>query len=390
MPEHNESLIYLDNAATSWPKPPSVGQAVIHFMEEAGANPGRSAHRLSIEAARRIYAAREAAAEIFNAAPLQVAFTQNATMALNLALYGLLRAGDHVITSSIEHNSVMRPLRRMEKNGVEVSVIPCSPWGVFDPDDVRNALKPNTRMIVVTHSSNVTGTVLPIRSIGEIARQVGVLLLTDEAQTAGAFPIDMKKDFIDLIAFTGHKGLYGPPGTGGLVIGERVNIKELQPLLQGGTGSRSEYEEQPDFMPDCLESGTPNGAGLAGLEAGIRWVLDNGILTIRQHEIQLCRQLLEGLSAIEGVTITGPREVLMRTGVVSFTIDRLQPSEVGQRLDEEYGILCRVGLHCAPAAHKTWGSFPGGTVRFSVGAFNTSAQIQTTLEAVGQIASQCH
>jgi cysteine desulfurase / selenocysteine lyase len=386
----NDSLIYLDNAATSWPKPPAVGQAVLRFMEEAGANPGRSAHRLSVEAARRIYSAREAAAEIFNADPLQVAFTQNATLALNLALYGLLRAGDHVITSSIEHNSVMRPLRRMEKDGVEVSIIPCSPWGEFDPDDVRNALQPNTRMIVLTRSSNVTGTVLPIRRIGEIARRAGVLLLTDEAQTAGTFPIDMKADLIDLLAFTGHKGLYGPPGTGGLVVGERVNLKELQPLIQGGTGSRSEYEEQPVFMPDCLESGTPNGAGLAGLEAGIRWVLEKGIPTIRQHEMQLCSQLMDGISAIEGVTMVGTREVLLRTAVVSFTIDGLQPSEVGQRLDEEYGILCRVGLHCAPAAHRTWGSFPAGTVRFSIGVFNTSAQIESALAAIRQIAKRNH
>ncbi len=383
------NLIYLDNAATSWPKPPEVTQAMVHFMEQVGANPGRSAHRLSVEAARIVYAAREAVAELFNVPdPLHVVFGANGTEALNLALRGLLRPGDHVITSSMEHNSVMRPLRALERQGVEVTVVRCSPEGFLDPADVKAAVRPNTLMIALNHASNVVGTLLPVAEVGRIARAQGLLLLVDAAQTAGAYPLDMAADEIDLLAFTGHKSLYGSMGTGGLVVGERVDVSRLEPLKRGGTGSRSEQEEQPDFLPDMCESGTLNAVGLAGLEAGIRWVLRQGVEAIRAHEMKLTQQLIEGLQEIPDVTLYGGLDTARQTATVSLNIAGMEPSEVGLRLDEEYSILCRVGLHCAPAAHRTIGTFPVGTVRFGLGAFSTALEVDAAVEAIRQLARE--
>ncbi len=377
------AVIYLDNAATSWPKPPEVAAAMTHFIMHIGANPGRSGHRLSIEAARTVYAAREAVAALFGAPdPLRVVFGHNVTEALNLALFGLLRAGQHVITSSMEHNSVMRPLRALEQQGVALSVVPCSSQGLLDPDDIARAIRPNTVMIVLNHASNVVGTLLPVAEVGAIARQHGLLLLLDAAQTGGALPIDMEALAVDLLAFTGHKALLGPTGTGGLVIGERVDETRLRPLKYGGTGSRSERESQPEFLPDLCESGTPNAAGLAGLSAGIAWVRARGVESIRAHEIALTRRLLEGLRDIEGVTVYSTADAHQQVATVSFNIAGLEPSEVGLRLDERYGILCRVGLHCAPSAHRTIGTFPAGTVRFGLSIWNTVDEVDAALEAV--------
>jgi len=382
-------MIYFDNAATSWPKPPGVVEAMVHFMDDVGANPGRSGHRLSVEAGRIVYDAREAVAELFNAPdPLRVVFGLNVTEALNLALRGLLRPGDHVITSSMEHNSMMRPLRALEREGVEVTVVRCSPEGFLDPADVEKALRPNTVMIALNHASNVVGALLPVAEVARIARQHGLLLLVDAAQTAGAYPIDVQANGIDLLGFTGHKSLYGPMGTGGLIIGERVDLARLEPLKRGGTGSRSELEEQPDFLPDMCESGTPNAVGLAGLAAGVRWVLERGVETIRAHEVALTQRLIDGLREIPGVTVYGGLDATHQTAAVSFNIAGLEPSEVGLRLDEEYGIMCRVGLHCAPAAHRTIGTFPVGTVRFGLGAFSTVEEIDAALEAVRQFAQE--
>ncbi|MGB9776329.1 MAG: aminotransferase class V-fold PLP-dependent enzyme [Anaerolineae bacterium] len=381
-------MIYLDNAATSWPKPPGVLAAMARFLTEVGANPGRSGHRLSVEAGRIVYAAREAVAELFHAPdPLRVVFGMNATEGLNLALRGLLRPGDHVVTSSMEHNSVMRPLRALEREGVEVTVVPCSAEGFLDPQAVLSALRPNTRLVVLNHASNVTGTILPVAEVGRALQQMnGPLLVVDAAQSGGAVPIDMQADGMDLLAFTGHKSLYGPTGTGGLIIGERVPLEEFRPLIRGGTGSRSEHEEQPDFLPDMCESGTPNAVGLAGLEAGVRWVLERGVEAIRAHEMELTQRLLDGLREIPGVTVYGPTDARRRTAVVSFNIAGMEPSEVGMRLDEEYGIMCRVGLHCAPAAHRTIGTFPSGTVRFALGAFSTREEVDAALWAVARLA----
>jgi cysteine desulfurase family protein len=297
-----------------------------------------------------------------------------------------LRPGDHVITSSMEHNSVMRPLRTLERQGIHVTVVQCSPEGFLDPAGMEKAIRPNTVMIALNHASNVVGTLLPVAEVGRVARRHGVLLLVDAAQTAGAYPIDVHADAIDLLAFTGHKSLYGPMGTGGLIIGERVDVARLEPLKRGGTGSRSEREEQPEFLPDMCESGTPNAVGLAGLGAGLRWVMEHGVENIRAHEMALAQQLIEGLSAIPGVTVYGGRAAARQTATVSFNITGIEPSEVGLRLDDEYAILCRVGLHCAPAAHKTLGTFPAGTVRFGLGAFNAAQEVETALEAVRQLA----
>ena len=379
----SSAVIYLDNAATSWPKPPEVAAAMARFLEETGANPGRSGHRLSVDAARLVFETRERVARLFNAPdPLRVTFALNVTEALNLALHGFLRPGDHVITSSMEHNSVMRPLRHLEKRGVAVTVVACSAEGFLNPADVESAIRPNTALIALNHASNVTGTLLPVGEVGEIARSRNLLLLADVAQTAGAYPIDMQADNIDLLAFTGHKSLYGPTGTGGLILGACVDESKLTALKQGGTGSRSEYEEQPEFLPDKYESGTPNVVGLAGLSAGLDWIMARGVKSIRQHEMTLGKKLMDGLREISGVTVYGPPDASLRTAVVAFNIAGLPPSEVGQRLDEDYGILCRVGLHCAPAAHRTIGTFPAGTLRLSLGVFNTEKDIEATLTAI--------
>jgi cysteine desulfurase family protein len=379
-------MIYFDNAATSWPKPAGVAEAMQYFLEQVGANPGRSAHRLSIESARIVFHARQAVAKLFNAKdPLRVVFGANVTEMLNLVLLGYLRNSDHVITSSMEHNSVMRPLRWLEKQGVEVTVIKCSQEGFIDPSDIENAVRSNTRLIVLNHASNVIGSLQPISEVGYQARSHDLLFLIDAAQTAGAFPIDMSTGYIDLLAFTGHKSLGGPMGTGGLVIGERVKIDQLQPLKRGGTGSRSEFEDQPDFLPDRYESGTLNVVGLAGLAAGVDWVLTQGVDSIRKHEIELTRRLLDGLRAIKGITVYGGREASNQTATVSFNIDGVLPSEAGLRLDDEAGILCRVGLHCAPSAHKTVGTFPTGTVRFGLGFFNTETEIDIALSELERL-----
>jgi cysteine desulfurase family protein len=384
-------VIYFDNAATSWPKPPGVTEAMAHFMNHVGANPGRSGHRLSVEAGRIVYQAREAVAELFHVKdPLRVVFGANVTEALNLALCGYLRPGDHVVTSSMEHNSVMRPLRALAvgdcDGAIELTVVPCSPEGFLDPSGLEAALRPETVIIALNHASNVCGSLLPVCEAGALARQHGCLLLVDAAQTAGAYPMDMEADGIDLLAFTGHKALGGPMGTGGLIIGERVDLERLRPLKRGGTGSRSEQEEQPDFLPDMCESGTANTVGLAGLAAGVRWVMERGVETIRQHEVELAQRLIDGLRDIRGVSVYGGLDATRQTATVSFNIAGLEPSEVGLCLDDDYEIMCRVGLHCAPAAHKTLGTFPTGTVRFGLSAFSTHDEVHAALEAVRSIA----
>lgn len=380
-------MIYLDNAATSWPKPPDVAEAMTRFLTDIGASPGRSGHRRAVEAGRIVYDTREALAEFFHAPdPLRVIFTLNVTESLNLALCGLLRPGQHVITGSMEHNSMMRPLRDLEERGVAVSVIPCSPEGLLDVKDVRAAIRPNTVMIALNHASNVIGTIQPICEIGAIARERNLLFLLDAAQTAGVCPIDMLSDQIDLLAFTGHKALLGPTGTGGLIIGERVRLSEFAPLKRGGTGSASELEIQPGFLPDRFESGTMNAVGIAGLSAALRWIKERGLEQIRADDIALTRQLVDGLRDISGVTVYGTGDAARQTATVSFNIEQIEPSSAAFWLDEEFGICCRVGLHCSPAAHKTIGTFPCGTVRFGLGAFNTPDEINRAIAAVRLLA----
>jgi cysteine desulfurase/selenocysteine lyase len=383
-------MIYFDNAATSWPKPPGVTEAMVDFMNRVGANPGRSGHRLSIEAGRIVYEARELVADLVHAPdPLRVVFGANVTEALNLALRGYLRPGDHVVTTSMEHNSVMRPLRSLESDQrgdpIELSVVPCTSEGFLNLEDLEAALRPETVMVALNHASNVCGSLLPVREAGAMVRKHGCLLLVDAAQTAGAYPIDMEADQIDLLAFTGHKALGGPMGTGGLIIGERVDTDRLVPLKRGGTGSRSESEVHPDFLPDICESGTANAVGLAGLAAGLRWVRAEGVEHIRRHEIELAQRLIDGLQAIHSVRVYGGLDAVRQMATIAFNARGLAPSEAGLRLDDESQIMCRVGLHCAPAAHKTLGTFPDGTLRFGLGAFSSASEVDTALAAVKQI-----
>jgi cysteine desulfurase/selenocysteine lyase len=379
-------MIYLDNAATSWPKAEAVYQAMDSLMRNTGASPGRSGHLMSLTAARIIYETREALCELFSIAdPSHVVFTSNATEALNLAIKGLLRPGDHAITSSIEHNSVMRPLRALEKNGVEVTVANCASDGSLDPRDIERAIRSNTKLIILTHASNVVGTILPVARVGRIARGHGVPLLVDAAQSAGCYPIDVEAMNIDLLAFSGHKSLFGPQGTGGLYIRQGIESR-LEPLKYGGTGSYSEHESQPDFLPDKYESGTPNTVGLAGLGAGVRFVMQEGLANIRKKEERLTKLLVEGLTAMPGVACYGNGDPGERVAIVSFNISGLPPSEVALQLEEDFRIMCRPGLQCSPIAHKTLGTFPQGSVRLSPGHFNSGHDIERTLEAVRQIA----
>ncbi len=382
------NIIYFDNAATSWPKPPETVEAIVNFLKNTGGNPGRSGHRLSIDAGRIIFQARDNLAELFNIAnPLQIVFTRNATEALNLVILGMLKPQDHVIVSGMEHNAVMRPLRWLEKQGLEISVIPCGHDGTLDPSSIRGCIRGNTRAAFITHASNVTGTIMPLREIAAELHKEGIPLCADAAQTAGALPLDVIEDGIDLLAFTGHKSLMGPQGTGGLYI--RPGLEpEILPLMRGGTGSSSEHEEQPDFMPDRYESGTPNTSGLAGLASGTEFILRTGIEKIRQHEIKLTQLFTEGLKSIPGITCYGPGDMNAKTAVVSITSEYATSSDIAFFLDEEYGIMCRPGLHCAPSAHKAIGTHPQGTCRFSFSCFNNQEEIKTALKALEELSSR--
>jgi cysteine desulfurase family protein len=306
-------------------------------------------------------------------------------MALNIALMGMLEPGDHVITSTMEHNSIARPLRYLESQGVQLTRISCdSQTGELNPSDVKAAMKPNTKLVALVHGSNVTGTILPIEEVGKITQQRGILLLVDAAQTAGTYPIDVEEMGIDSLAFTGHKSLFGPMGTGGLYVRPGLQVK---PLIRGGTGSRSEEDTQPDFMPDRLESGTPNTIGLAGLGAGVKFILNEGIDKVKEDKKILTKRLLEGFAEIDGLKICGLRNTDNRLAIVSFNLENVPCSEVGQILDERYGIMVRCGLHCAPWAHKTIGTHPGGTVRASIGYFNTEKEVDFLIKAVKEISA---
>jgi cysteine desulfurase family protein len=359
------------------------------FLETAGGNPGRSGHRLSIEAGRVLYDARELVAEFFHASdPFRVVFTLNATHALNLAMRGILHPGDRVVTTGMEHNSVMRPLRQLEREGIGLAVVPCDQTGLVDMEAYRQALSVTTTMVVTTHASNVTGTIQPLEQMARLAHEAGALLLLDAAQTAGVLPIDVEAQGIDLLAFTGHKGLQGPTGTGGLVLGSAITETMISPLVRGGTGSRSEFEEQPERLPDRLESGTPNTVGLAGLKAGLEYVQRLTVEAVRERELAVVHILEQGLAAIPGVHLFGPEAAENRTATLSLRLEGIPVDQVGLRLDEDFAILARVGLQCAPAAHRTLGTFPEGTVRLSSGLFTTEAEARATVDAVRTLAGE--
>ena len=380
--------IYLDNAATSWPKPTVMMEGMIDFNTRIGSNPGRSGHSMSIGSGRLLFEARDVLSRLFNISdPMGVVFTPGITHSLNIVLRGLLKPGDHVITSSMEHNSVMRPLRELEQHGVELSVTGCGDSGIIDPDLVTGAIRKNTALIIITHASNVTGSIQPVDDIGRIARDHGILFCVDSAQTAGALPVDVEAMNIDLLGFSGHKSLLGPMGTGGLYIRRGVETR-IAPLMQGGTGSRSEYELQPEFMPDRYESGTLNAIGIAGLLKSVEFILEQGVERIREKESLLVERLVNGLADIKGVTVYGPGKICQRGAAVSFNINGVTPSDAALYMDEDCGIMSRPGLHCAPAAHKTIGTFPAGTNRLSPGYFTTEDEIDAAIRAVHSLAAR--
>ena len=375
--------IYLDNAATTWPKPESVYQAVDHFNRHMGGNPGRGSHGKTLEAAGILLDAREAVARLLGIPhPSRIAFTKNVTEAINTALRGILNPGDHVIISSMEHNAVARPLTTLSRQGVSVTRVPCASDGTLDPAFIDKSWRKNTRMVCLTAASNVTGTIMPIEEAGRICREKEGIFLVDSAQSAGVIPTHAEKQYIDILAFTGHKALYGPQGTGGFYLRTGINMR---PLMEGGTGSLSELTVQPDFMPDQFESGTPNTPGIAGLEAGICYISEKGISVIREHEVKLMDALMDGLSQIKGLVMYGPAASRSRTGVISFNLGDWECGELSHILHQKAGIITRSGLHCAPLAHGTMGTTRQGTCRASIGWFTTDKDIQRLLETLDQL-----
>jgi len=379
--------VYLDNAATSWPKPPAVMAAMVAYNEVVGASAGRGGYRRAVESSRLLYDAREAVARLFNIADSRrVVFTLNATEALNLALKGFLRSGDHVVTTSMEHNSVVRPLNHLTRDrGVEVTRVPCSREGFLDPDDFARAIRPHTRLAAVIHASNVCGAVNDVAAIGRVCRERGIALLVDAAQSAGAVPIDVQAMHIDLLAFPGHKGLLGPLGTGVLYVGPGV---ELEPLVYGGTGTDSGNTFQPDALPDHYEAGSHNALGLAGLKAACEFVERVTPAAIGAHKVALAKRLVTAAAAIDGVRYFGPADFARQAGVCSVQIAGWDPSEVGILLDQEFHIMARGGLHCSPLAHETLGTLAQGTVRFSFGWYNTEAHADAAAAALAAVAAR--
>lgn len=379
--------IYLDNAATSWPKPPEVYAAVDRYFRELGAPAGRSAYAEAAEVEGAITRARAAIARLIGAeSPRQVAFAFNGTDALNIAIHGILRPGGHVIATDAEHNSVIRPLHmHAERHGVEVTFVPCDGRGIIDPADVRAAIRPDTRLIVLTHASNVTGALQPAAEVGAIAREHEIPLLLDAAQTLGDVPIQVESLHVDLLAAPGHKGLLGPLGTGILYV--RPGLEErVLPLRQGGTGTRSEEEFQPSAMPQRYESGNHNVPGLVGLEASLAWLAERGVDWVRQHQHELVTALLAGLRENSNVTLYGPESAEQRVGVVSLNVAGYDPQELAGGLDAAYRIQTRAGLHCAPRMHRSLGTLEsGGTLRVSVGPFNTAEDIEAFLAALSEL-----
>jgi cysteine desulfurase family protein len=376
----------MDHAATSFPRPREVIDAIVEGLREFSANPGRSGHVLSLEAGRAVFEARETVARFFNVSDSrQVIFTKNVTEALNLAIYGILEQGDHVVTTSMEHNSVMRPLRDLEMRGIiQLTVVPSSREGFADISGLAKAIRPEqTKLLVINHASNVVGTLVDLGVVSEIKGPP--YLLVDAAQSVGCVPIDLSRLDVDLFAFTGHKALRGPQGTGGLIL--KTGKEPVRPLMRGGTGSHSEFEAQPEFLPDRLESGTPNVPSFLGLAAGIQVLETVGVDHIRAHEKELTGCLLEGLLRMDRVHVYGPQDLGSQTAVVSINVDGMSSSEVGFQLDRNFDICVRTGLHCAPSAHRTIESFPQGTVRISMGMTTTMDEVEEVLEALKWLVS---
>ena len=382
--------IYLDNAATTFPKPPAVAQAVYEYMTGSGANINRGCYNAAYAVEEQVLETRQLLCELFHGPDCRnVVFTKNVTESLNVLLKGFLRPGDHVLTSSMEHNAVMRPLVQLEKAGISFTRVPCDGQGRLDADSLERCLRPNTRLVVMTHASNVCGTVLPIARVGRFCREHGLRFFVDSAQTAGVLEIDMAAAHIDALAFTGHKGLLGPQGTGGFVLTDELSA-EIEPLLSGGTGSLSHTEDVPGFLPDRFEPGTLNLPGILGLRQGLLFLRETGLAAVRDHERALAQQFREGLRPLENaglLRVLAGGTGVERVGVVSIQTLRRELSQAAFDLDDRFGIQTRVGLHCAPAAHKTLDSYPVGSIRFSFGWYNTREETDQALSALAEV---CH
>ena len=392
--------IYLDNASTTFPKPPEVAEAVYEYMTGVGSNIGRGGYASAYAAEEAVFNMRQLLCDFFGGEDAKnVVFTKNVTEALNVIIRGLLEKGEHVLVSAMEHNAVMRPLQLLGKeleageeapaDAISFSRIPCDSEGNLELEALPRLVQQRTKAVIMTHASNVCGTLLPIDKVGDFCKQRGLLFIVDSAQSAGVFPINMQQLHIDALAFTGHKGLLGPQGIGGFVLREHM-VTKLAPLIVGGTGSLSHTESTPRFMPDKFEAGTLNLPGIMGLAAGVRWLKERGLASIRAHELALTEQLLAGLQGLEQqglLRIVGRRDIVQRTSVVSIAATKQDLAVVAHRLNEEYGIATRVGLHCAPNAHKTLQTYPTGTLRFSMGWHNNEEDIVAALKALREVLS---
>ena len=396
--------IYMDNAATSFPKPEEVPMAVYDYMTKLGTNVNRGGYATAYDTESVVFECRELIGALFHAPDYKnVVFTRNITESLNVVLKGLLHSGDHVIVSSMEHNAVMRPIRQLEKKGVSFTRAQCESDGSLKPEKLLSCLRPDTKAVVMTHASNVFGTMLPIQEVGAFCKENGLVFILDSAQTAGVFPIDMEKMHIDILCFTGHKGLLGPQGIGGFILRDELVLK-IEPLISGGTGSLSNVETVPEFMPDRFEAGTPNLPGIFGLHAALNWLRKLGekslseettehcfsaaLEKIREHELHLTEEFLTLLEPLEKegkLKIIGKKDTKMRTGVVSIQTLTRELSDTAFQLDTRYGIMTRVGLHCAPSAHKTMGTYPTGTIRFSFGFANTDKEVKIATDSLKEL-----
>lgn len=376
--------IYLDNASTTFPKPKEVAEAVYHYMTQVGSNVSRGGYDSAYRTEELVYETRQNLTDLFNAPDCKnVIFTKNITESLNIILKGFLHLGDHVLVSSMEHNAVMRPLVQLRQKNISFTRVPCSHDGTLDVNDLAKYLQPNTRLVVMTHASNVCGTVLPIEKVGHFCQEHHLKFVVDTAQTAGVWPIDMQKMHIDALAFTGHKGLLGPQGIGGFILHEDM-IEKIEPLISGGTGSISHTEEIPHFMPDRFEAGTMNLPGIIGLNASLNWLKQTTCSAVKQHELMLTQYFLDGIASLnnENILIAGRRDISQRTGVVSIQVKNREMAQLAYELDDKFGIMTRVGLHCAPSAHKTLGTYPQGTIRFSFSWWNTREDIEAAVNAL--------
>ena len=379
------NYIYLDNASTTFPKAPTVATAMSDYITNRGININRGSYALAYDVEDIIYTTRQRLHTLFNGQdPAHVIFTQNVTMSLNMVIKGLLKAGDHVLVSSMEHNAVMRPLTQLLDKDITFDTIPCDSTGSIQMDSIEPLIRPNTVALIINHASNVCGTIQPLESIGPICKAHNLQFIVDAAQTAGVIPIDVKACHIDALCFTGHKGLLGPQGIGGIILTKEM-AQTLTPLIAGGTGSFSHLETMPTHMPDAFETGTLNLPGIIGLNEGLAYIESQGMDNIHNHELALTQAFLEGLQSIDGINIVGKQNIQDRTAVVSITIDGMDPANIAYELESTYHIMTRVGLHCAPRAHQTLGTYPEGTVRFSFGYANTHKDVESALSALHRI-----